>query len=140
MNRDYKATQVDDAGQADLRQNLTHGKAHWLGLVASMAILSSIFFLGTDNAKATRTEALALGATPTAIAPKVSTHNASTRINLPLAIPGSKAMTSSPLVDLTDDTDANNNWRHATVKSGDSLALIFARQGLSSQQIGRAHV
>ena len=161
MGRDYKSSLTDAASYSETPGNLISGKAHWLGLVASMAILASIFFLGTDNAKATRTEALALETlapesvvlknaelenaeletkTPvTTTSSDKSVNNSPARISRPLAIPGSSsATTSSPLVDLTnDDAKSNSNWRHATVKSGDSLALIFARQGLSPQQLDR---
>jgi len=147
MSRDYKSTLVDDVLRAEARQNLVGGKAHWLGLVASMAILGSIFFLGTDNAKATRTEVLILEADPIATLPlptlpesETSVGSPSARINLPLAIPnGTFTTTGSPLVDHTTDADttSDSDWRHATVKSGDSLALIFARQGLSPQQLDR---
>lgn len=144
MSRDYKSTLIDDAPHNGARGNLANGKAHWLGLVASMAILGSIFFLSTDNAKAKRTEALALEInTPVVTAStETSANNSATRISMPLAIPGSTSTTSSPLVDLTndnvnDDMESSNDWHHATVKSGDSLALIFARQGLSPQQLDR---
>lgn len=152
MSRDYKSTLVDDVLRTDARQNLLGGKAHWLGLVASMAILGSIFFLGTDNAKATRSEALTLEADPlTTLAiptlpategeSETSADSPSARISLPLAIPDSifTATSDIPLVDHTTDADtaSDGEWRHATVKSGDSLALIFARQGLSPQQLDR---
>jgi murein DD-endopeptidase MepM/ murein hydrolase activator NlpD len=147
MNRDYKSVLANDSSEAGARKNLAVGKAHWLGLIASMAILGSIFFLGTDNAKATRNEALALETNPPEARPLIPTSNEiitsittnpAARINLPLAIPGNTATSSSPLVDLSnDDTESRDNWSHATVKSGDSLALIFARQGLSPQQLDR---
>lgn len=140
MSRDYKSSSMDKHSFSETTRNLAGGKAHWLGLVASMAILGSIFFLSTDNAKATRVEALALEAntaTPAASS-EIPVIKSSARINLPLAIPGSASASNSPLVDLTvDDTKPNDKWREATVKSGDSLALIFARQGLSPQQLDK---
>lgn len=152
MNRDYKSTRLSDHSRSESSLNRATGKVHWLGLVASLAILSSIFFLSTDNAKATRTEALALETNLPATAnhSDVSSKPSAARINLPLAIPGSTNITDSSLVDAAnnaanntenydtnDGTASTSNWRQATVKSGDSLALIFARQGLSPQQLDR---
>lgn len=144
MGRDYKSVLMNGSSGTEAQQNFVGGKAHWLGLVASVAILGCIFFLSTDNAKATRTEALALDTTLPATAPlttiatETSINDDFTRINLPLAIPGSTA-TNSPLVEHSADTQTNSegSWHQATVKSGDSLALIFARQGLSPQQLDR---
>jgi murein DD-endopeptidase MepM/ murein hydrolase activator NlpD len=150
MARDYKSVLFNDIANSDAQQSLTSKNAHWIGLVASIAILGSIFFVGTDNAKATRSEAVALDPAPfiTATLPEstqtttVATTEAltnkplSTRINLPLAIPGSTAAAAfTPAVDSTEQQ--SKPWRTATVKSGDSLALIFARQGLSPQQLDR---
>lgn len=135
MGRDYKSVLGDEGSPSHAGRRLVNGKAHWLGLIASVAILGSFFFLSTDNAKATRAEPVAL----------TLKHSADTvintpRIDLPLAIPGSKrAAKISPLVSSSENGAQHENisWRTATVKSGDSLALIFARQGLSPQQLDR---
>lgn len=157
MRQDYKSAPAGEASHADTHRSLPNGKAHWLGLVATVAILGSIFFLSTDNAKATRTEALAVEintaetsneasnktteatvATDDKTVTKAPIKESTKRINLPLAIPGSTTASSSPLVNLTPEEKSDNTvWHKATVKSGDSLALIFARKGLSPQQLDR---
>ena len=148
MGRDYKSASPTDAPGSDTPRNLTSGKAQWMGLAASILILGSIFFLGTDNAKATRAEALALkttssiaastsATTSTSTSTEIATSESfSTRINLPLAIPGGTgAVSDTPSVESIEEQ--HPDWRTANVKSGDSLALIFARQGLSPQQLDR---
>ncbi len=128
--------QVDGGTPNPARQALTNGKVHWLGLIASVAILASIFFLDVDNAKATRPEVLALTSTTTTSSNETSeTRSHTQRINLPLAIPGGRP--SSTMSPQLAQSDEDGNWHSATVKSGDSLALIFARQGLSPQQLDR---
>lgn len=146
MGRDFKSVSFNDTANSGAQQSLTSKNAHWIGLVASIAILGSIFFIGTDNAKATRSEAVAFNTTPliTATTPEITpatteistNESLSTRINLPLAIPGSTAAAEfTPAVDRTEQQ--SKPWRTATVKNGDSLALIFVRQGLSPQQLDR---
>lgn len=154
MGRDYKSTLMHKVSRTDASPGRVAGKAHWLGLVASVAILGSIFFFSTDNAKATRNEALALDAGPAISDPSAAavTANAAdtpiniplARISLPLALPEgtftpSGTETGSLPLDhgMDTDTESAHNWHHATVKSGDNLALIFARQGLSPQQLDR---
>ncbi|MBL1278163.1 MAG: peptidoglycan DD-metalloendopeptidase family protein [Ectothiorhodospiraceae bacterium] len=152
MSRDYKSSQANSAiNTFNNGHNLRNGKVHWMGLAASIAILGSIFFLSTDNAKATRNEALVL-APNTALDISSETITApATRITLPLAIPQGSAgngtgtrekPTFSQPKNSAKQTqpklpENNIDWRTATVKSGDSLALIFARQGLSPQQLDR---
>jgi murein DD-endopeptidase MepM/ murein hydrolase activator NlpD len=135
MQRDYKPTLDIPLAGAAFKQNrgtnLVNRKAHWIGLATSMAILASIFVLMTDNATATRADAQTLlEATPTTSAA------AQTRITLPLSIPngGPATETATPAI---EPTQQNIQWKTATVKSGDSLALIFARQGLSPQQLDK---
>ncbi len=133
--RDYKpALDTPFAGAAlkpQLVNNLINRKAHWIGLATSLAILVSIFVLITDNAKATRADAQTLiNTTPTASAA------VQTRITLPLPIPGGKLATKTNTLPVKT-TLQNLHWKTATVKSGDSLALIFARQGLSPQQLDK---
>ena len=187
MSRDYKSSSINNALNTD--HNLRAGKAHWMGLIASIAILSSIFFLSTDNAKATRSEALGItqdgditqdigvahdvGVSQDteikALATKKPTETTSvsnekvivktatpissvattSRITLPLAIPhGGKNgdANEKSIVSLSKNVEIqalpkrpepNIDWQTTTVKSGDNLALIFARQGLSPQQLDR---
>lgn len=134
MQRDYKSAADAFSSTAPLQSlgnSLMNRKAHWAGLATSLAILVSIFVLVTDNAKAKRADAQTLiDATP------VTTASVQTRITLPLSIPNGKhAASSEPLP--TEPAPQNINWKTATVKSGDNLALIFARQGLSPQELDR---
>ena len=106
-----------------------------MGLAASIAILSSIFILATDNAKATRADTLAYASTSSPLKP----DNADTipsRLTLPLSIPGNKNTMATKSA-LEDIKETEPDWTKATVKSGDNLALIFARQGLSPQELDR---
>ncbi len=110
-----------------------------MGLAASIAILSSIFILATDNAKATRADNLAYASTSSPLKPDEADISPS-RLTLPLSIPGNKntittTMATKNALENTKKTEPN--WIKATVKSGDNLALIFARQGLSPQELDR---
>jgi murein DD-endopeptidase MepM/ murein hydrolase activator NlpD len=96
--------------------------AHWVGLAASLALLTTIFFLVTNNAKAIRTETATL--TP------------DSHITQPLALPsGPVATNASEATTITAKPELP--WTDTTIKPGDSLALIFARQGLSPQELDR---
>jgi murein DD-endopeptidase MepM/ murein hydrolase activator NlpD len=133
MSQDYKPS-LDRSGQS-----LANKKAHWVGLAVSVAILGSIFFLGADNAKATRTDALAYANTSSPLKADPA-RIASSRLTLPLTIPGNTLSSSKSTMAIEaalEDAEAEPTWSKAIVKSGDSLALIFARQGLSPQQLDR---
>lgn len=124
MQRDYKSPL--------LRIRQQPSRTHWLILLGSVVLLSSIFLLVTSNAKATRSETL------TATIPDDETDviDPVTRVTLPLIIPhnGSAAQTL-PMVSGTSQNKIN--WQKATVKNGDSLAVIFSRMGLSAQELYR---
>jgi murein DD-endopeptidase MepM/ murein hydrolase activator NlpD len=136
MNRDYKATasvrQRDSGRDNNIAGTLANKKAHWFGLAASIAILASLAMLMTDNAKATRADALPLPNTAQTSQPLDELQ----RITLPLAIPGSSSITAHSDT-LPTEPEHTLPWSTATVKSGDSLALMFARQGLSPQELDR---
>jgi murein DD-endopeptidase MepM/ murein hydrolase activator NlpD len=133
MQRDFKRSARARLAGTHARQNwgssLVNRKAHWIGLATSVAILGSIFALITDNATATRADAQTL-----VEAAEHSISPGNTRITLPLAIPAgdSQQIYTEPQTETSDV-----QWKTATVKSGDSLALIFAKQGLSPQQLDR---
>lgn len=135
MQRDYKPVLNDQfvgtVHVQNLNSHFMNRKAHWIGLATSIAILASIFVLITDNAKATRVDTQTLiEATPSA------NTSAQTRITLSLPIPnGSK--TSETNILPAKPALQKIQWKSATVKSGDNLALIFARQGLSPQELDR---
>ena len=57
-----------------------------------------------------------------------------TRITLPLPIPNGNTATETSALP-AEPVSQDITWKTATVKSGDSLALIFARQGLSPQEL-----
>jgi murein DD-endopeptidase MepM/ murein hydrolase activator NlpD len=115
-----------------IASTLANSKAHWFGLAASIAILASIALLMTDNAKATRVDTQAL----TAAAQTPQALDEIQRITVPLAIPGSPSAAADHEF-LPTAVEPETPWANATVKSGDSLALIFARQGLSPQELDR---
>ena len=142
MQRDFKSPAMSSLTSSDARQNwgsgLVQRKAHWVGLATSMAILATVFSLVTDNATATRADAVTL-----IEAAENPVQDGLTRITLPLAIPGGSAIENAideeraqakpHLEPQTSDIE----WKTATVKSGDNLALIFAKQGLSPQQLDK---
>ncbi len=134
MRRDYKPAgeQSDPAGpKQHFADGLINRKAHWVGLVMSLAIIISIFTLMTDSTR--ETQANTHTPPETARSANASTQ---TRITLPLPIPHGKPTaktTPPPIEQARQDID----WQTATVKSGDNLALIFARQGLSPQELDR---
>ena len=132
MQRDFKSPAMSSLTSSDARQNwgsgLVQRKAHWVGLATSMAILATVFSLVTDNATATRADAVTL-----IEAAENPVQDGLTRITLPLAIPGGSAIENAideeraqakpHLEPQTSDIE----WKTATVKSGDNLALIFAK-------------
>jgi len=135
MQQDYKPAGDHRAnfvpGQ-NAGNNLINRKVHWIGLVTSLAIIISIFVLMADSSNETQANAHTLSET---VAPSAKA-SIPTRITLPLPIPDGKLATTlppSPADPLRQDID----WKTATVKSGDNLALIFARQGLSPQELDR---
>jgi len=119
MTRDYKPGPAVDPPRAD---GPLSGRAQWLGLAATLTLFVSVFALMTDNAKATRSDTVNTPARP------------ARHITLPLAIPNGDAHAAEAAA---ETPQAELPWTTATVKSGDSLALIFARQGLSPQQLDR---
>jgi murein DD-endopeptidase MepM/ murein hydrolase activator NlpD len=133
MQRDYKSAADGALPGTDFRQNLLNRKAHWIGLAASLAILMSVFGLMTDNTTATATTAQSEQPIPL---PGIATasNTADHSITLPLAIP---AGTTTPAEIVSKPETDKLQWKTATVKSGDNLALIFDRQGLSPQQLDR---
>lgn len=130
MGQDYKPSlDHNEWGQTQTEKSFP---THWMGLAASLVLVTTIFLLVTDNAKATRTYVLENNVQP------ISTLATKSQITVPLAIPGNSFT----------GTSGNNNarhgslkkepsWKTATVKNGDNMALIFARVGLSPQELDR---
>lgn len=131
MSRDYKPA-MEANTRAQMKESLP---AHWMGLAASVVLITSIFFLVTDNAKATRTDAqvnnIQIANTSTTI-----TQTSSSHVTRPLAIPGSTSPNSTKSAE-QDSLKKDITWKTATVKNGDNMALIFARVGLSPQELYR---
>ncbi len=132
MTRDYKPGRPHDRQQS--RTSLPN-RAHWLGLAATLSLLVGIFFLMSDNAKATRVDTLTAGELSAAARAASAAAQPGQRVTLPLAIPDGNQASAEPVVEETQKPAPS--WSTATVKTGDSLALIFARQGLSPQQLDR---
>lgn len=119
MRRDFKSS------LQRIRQQPS--RIHWLILLGTVVLLSSLFLLVTSNAKATRNENLAI-TTPSS---KTATH-----IILPLEIPhNTSAAQALPVTE--NASPARIDWRSTTVKSGDNLAVIFSRMGLSPRELHR---
>ena len=126
MGRDYKPS-MELGMRVQKKGSLP---AHWIGLAASVVLVTSIFFLVTDNAKATRTNVLE-------DSNQVSNlQRTNTEVTLPLAIPGN-SISSSAKADRQYSSKQSTAWQTATVKNGDNMALIFARVGLSPQELYR---
>ena len=116
MSRDYKPT-IDSGARFQKKEGLP---AHWIGLAASVALITSVLFLVPDNAKATRADFL----------------ENNTQISKPLAIPGNQ-FSDTEAKNKTSTVEKNLAWETATVKNGDNMALIFSRVGLSPQELYR---
>lgn len=122
MQQDFKA--------ALMASKKTPTTAHWLGILASVAVVGTILFLVANNAKATRNDiSIAQGLSEDA-------NTTASRITVPLSIPHQpnnkpEAETSVAIPPTKID------WSTVRVKNGDSLALIFARQGLKPQELYR---
>jgi len=134
IQRDYKPVgdQPDrSVPQQNFGNSLINRKAHWAGLAMGLAIITSIFVLMADTTR--ETQANVHAPLETALSTNTSTQ---THITLPLPIPEGKPATETTLPSV-EQTRQNIDWKTSTVKSGDSLALIFARQGLSPQELDR---
>jgi murein DD-endopeptidase MepM/ murein hydrolase activator NlpD len=136
MGQDYKPSlDHSEWGQAQTKKGFP---THWMGLAASLVLVTTIFLLVTDNAKATRTNIQPSNTLATESQIPVSQTNVS-QTTIPLAIPG------NPFTGTTKNTKHNRedslkkepSWKTATVKNGDNMALIFARVGLSPQELDR---
>lgn len=104
--------------------------AHWMGLAASIALFATIFFVVNDNAEATRTAVLEDDAV------SLSLESSGNQVTVPLTIPGNP-FASSENNSQAEFTTEEANWKTTKVKSGDSLALIFKKMGLSPQELDR---
>jgi len=139
MQRDYKSAGdrlADPVPRKNSASSLINRKAHWIGLGTSLTIIISIFVLMADSTKETQANAhtpLEKSETKTPLA----NDSTQTRITLPLPIPTGKSITAVTPSFSTEQIQQDINWKTATVKSGDNLALIFARQGLSPQELDR---
>jgi len=99
--------------------------AHWVILVASVALFGIIFFLISDIAVATRANSLDLRKTGSY--QKVSLHD---KINLPLEIPSYDESAVDGSFDIPEV-----NWKSVKVKKGDTLATIFSRLKLNPKEL-----
>jgi len=156
VGRDYRPAL--DFGLQGQNPSKLRSPIHWMGLLASVALITSIFFMLTDNAKATRTEqaaiddALPLSINKEAINKEATNKNTidgkegidkqTSRVSLPLAIPESAISNTVEHTSSVSSGNSPNNisdnalpWHTTTVKSGDNLALIFNRMGLSPQEL-----
>jgi len=80
MGRDYKPS-MELGMQIKKKEGLP---ARWIGLAASVVLITSIFFLVPDNAKATRSNVL-----------EDDSQVSNTQTTLPLAIPGNSISNSA---------------------------------------------
>ena len=124
--------------QQDFKSSLARirtqpSRSHLLLVLASIAVLGSIFLLVTNNAKATRHDALQ--AYPV-LEGALSAASQST-ISIPLGIPDNASAAQAAPQPVEELTQPSIAWRSATVKSGDSLAVIFSRMGLSAGELHR---
>ena len=128
LARDYKP-ELDLVPQRKARKK-AGASAHWMGLIASIVLFTSVFFVVNDNAKATRTD----GQEEDNVAQVLDSSN--TKHTIPLAIPGSLFTGDNHAGD-AKLADEEINWETTTVKNGDNLALIFNKMGLSPQELYR---
>lgn len=121
--------------QQDFKSTLTAGRqtptaGHLLGILVSVTALGIILFLAANNAKATRND---ISITEELAEDVISS---SSRITIPLSIPQQPNNIQEPETSTTSSA-TEIAWRTVSVKNGDSLALIFARQGLKPQELYR---
>jgi murein DD-endopeptidase MepM/ murein hydrolase activator NlpD len=112
--------------------------AHLLTAIAAIAITLAITYLNPDTAEATRHSSLPL---PDQDIAQTANGSANT---LPLQLPdttstGNDAGTVEPAPAEARTAAANTtpaeDWQEVSIKSGDSLAIIFSRLGISPQEL-----
>jgi len=127
MQRDFKSS-LHTPAYPPLRPR--GRRLPWAGLAAGLVLFGVAGLLFTDtHAEATRTSSGADAGRST-----------TTRVTLPLALPA--AADSGEAIAMTEaaiDPEGEQaiDWRVETVRSGDSLARIFSRLGISARQLDR---
>ena len=119
MQRDFKLSK-------DMPK-LRSARLHWAGLAGGLVLFGATIFLFTDrDASATRNPATTL--------PEATLSGQ--QLTLPLDLPGGESLGSADVqLPAEPSEEATSQWQIETVRSGDNLALMFARLGLSAREL-----
>lgn len=129
IGRDYKA-RLPETSQDNKR------KHHYLFMLAGGVIsLVATLLIISDDAEAIRSEVAELPVETATLT--ATTAISDEHISLPLALPQRSSASDTPevVVNLAPIPPPAGKWHEVMVKNGDSLSLIFSRQGLSPQQL-----
>ncbi len=99
---------------------------HWTLVIGGVSILAAVFTVMPDNAEANRP--LEIPQKESTIAPPLPSAT------LALPIPDRNDVKGTALI---ETLTPQGEWHNVKVKSGDSLARLFSRQGLSAQELYR---
>ncbi len=105
---------------ANAAKTLIGNHTHWLLVAGGVALLGTVFSIMPDDAEATRAPA-----NSQAVEISEDTH----KLSLELPEPKIADTVLQPTVELAGE------WRTVTVKSGESLSVLFSRNELSAQQL-----
>ncbi len=130
IGRDYKA-RLPETPHDNKR------KHHYLFMLAGGLIsLVTTLLIISDDAEAIRSETTTLSTEETIKPSATIAVRSDEHISMPLALPQSSQTDNINTVPETVITaHPAGKWKNVTVKNGDSLSLIFSRQGLSPQQL-----
>ena len=122
--RDFKS-----AGKPQARPGSKFPRtAHWIVVSMAVAVGFGLFALSSDDARAVKTaEARSAQPRDTQISADFFNTRASRQIELPER--------TSQEVETTPAPSQSLSWHHLKVKSGDTLAGLFDKAGLSPQQV-----
>jgi len=99
---------------------------HWALVAGGISILGAVIAVIPDNAEANRSTEVAHAQNSLPV-----TNNSPLALSLP-----NKANTEN--TELTEKLQPLGEWHTVAVNSGDSLARLFSRQGLSAQEVHKA--
>ncbi|GAB4358252.1 MAG: peptidoglycan DD-metalloendopeptidase family protein [Gammaproteobacteria bacterium] len=137
--RDYKFSLEEDSRPPLRRSHFT-----WIGVAVALGILSMLVFAAPEQAEANKKE---LGASGDAVVGETTQRLPDDQISVDLALPEKPypAMEESqslydPHPEATPPSTSPSTpleWRILTVRRGDSLAALFAKNGLSAGELQR---
>lgn len=125
LNRDYKTLGVPSSP----RRSRLHRKH--LHLLAIFSALAGVIALLSPSHEAEATRQITQSAAPAAPGGESAREEI---LRLPLALPGNSDSSETP-ANVVEEQSSELPWQTVTVRTGDSLSLIFDRLHLSPQQL-----